>query len=336
MPPPRLDTHVYRIGLGVGMTDVLDAETDHGRVYRALVGHPRTRVPGIVERTGLPEAAVERALHDLLDDGAVSELGGAWEAHSPAEVTEELLRRDAERQAGLRRNGIELEQLFRFVRRESGHYGALEVIDDTARISWTAQQMQRAAKEQFRVVDRPPYFAPDEYYVNQEVMQRERMDAGVVYRTIYFDSAFEDPLIGPNMARMMAAGEQARTLADPPVKLLLADHDSAVLTLDAEGAHGVVSLFVRPSGLLDALSGVFETLWKLSVPVSAAHLEGFVDDRDRQIISLMASGATDDAIARRLNLSRRTVVRRTAALFDRLGATTRFQAGVQASRRGWL
>ncbi|SFP07156.1 hypothetical protein SAMN05421810_101870 [Amycolatopsis arida] len=30
------------------------------------------------------------------------------------------------------------------------------------------------------------------------------------------------------------------------------------------------------------------------------------------------------------------VVRRITALLDRLGATTRFQAGVQAAHRGWL
>jgi DNA-binding NarL/FixJ family response regulator len=41
-------------------------------------------------------------------------------------------------------------------------------------------------------------------------------------------------------------------------------------------------------------------------------------------------------IARQLRLSRRTVTRRIAALLDRLGATTRFQAGVQAATRGWL
>lgn len=58
--------------------------------------------------------------------------------------------------------------------------------------------------------------------------------------------------------------------------------------------------------------------------------------RDRRILALMAGGATDDAIARHLGLGRRTVARRVSAILDRLGATTRFQAGVQAARCGWL
>ncbi|MFG3013916.1 NIPSNAP family protein [Streptomyces cinerochromogenes] len=50
---------------------------------------------------------------------------------------------------------------------------------------------------------------------DEEALQRERMAAGVTYRAIYPGSAFDDPIAWPNMARMIEAGEQARTLADP-------------------------------------------------------------------------------------------------------------------------
>ena len=41
-------------------------------------------------------------------------------------------------------------------------------------------------------------------------------------------------------------------------------------------------------------------------------------------------------IARKLGISLRTVRRRMAELMSDLGADTRFQAGVEAVRRGWL
>ncbi|MGD0557044.1 MAG: hypothetical protein ABSA93_18950 [Streptosporangiaceae bacterium] len=47
-------------------------------------------------------------------------------------------------------------------------------------------------------------------------------------------------------------------------------------------------------------------------------------------------GLTDAAIARHLGAHLRTVQRRVRGLLDRLGAATRFQAGLQAVRRGWL
>jgi DNA-binding NarL/FixJ family response regulator len=60
------------------------------------------------------------------------------------------------------------------------------------------------------------------------------------------------------------------------------------------------------------------------------------DRRDRTILALMAAGATDATIARQTGISQRTVERRVRALMDQLGAGTRFQAGVQAARRGLI
>ena len=52
--------------------------------------------------------------------------------------------------------------------------------------------------------------------------------------------------------------------------------------------------------------------------------------------AIVASGAPDATIARQTGVSQRTVERRVRALMDQLGASTRFQAGVHAARRGLL
>ncbi|MBB4895946.1 DNA-binding CsgD family transcriptional regulator [Streptomyces olivoverticillatus] len=323
------------------MHDVLDPDSDRGRVYRSLVGHPGEPVGRLAARAGLSEAVVQAVLKELAaEDIVVTAAPGSgeesWEALPPLQVVETLLQRDAALQTVLRQAGAELERLYRFARRDAGHYGALEVVEDAARVLSLSRQLQQSARRQIRVIDVPPYSGTSDHYLEQEVLQRERMAAGVVYRTIYHGCAFDDPIAGPNMARMIEAGEQARTLDDPPLKLAISDSDLAVVTLAADDHPGVISLLIRPSSLFRALTNVFESLWKLAVPVSAAGIGTQIDARDRQILTLMASGATDDAIARRLGLGRRTVVRRVSALLDRLGATTRFQAGVQAARRGWL
>ncbi|MEU3464991.1 helix-turn-helix transcriptional regulator [Streptomyces sp. NPDC006733] len=329
------------------MHDVLDPHSDRGRVYRSLVGHPREPVGGLAARTGLSAAVVravveELAAHDIIvrTDTRHGEASGAgetsWEAIPPTEVVENLLQREAAAQSTLRRTGTELERLYRFARRDAGHYGALEVVEESARRMAVSRQLQHTAGQQIRVIDVPPYTGTSEHYREQEVLQRERMAAGVAYRSIYHGSVFDDPVAWPNMARMVEAGEQARTLDDPPLKLAISDGDLAVVTLPADDHLGVVSLVIRPSSLLQALANVFESLWRLAVPVSAGGSGTQIDARDRQILTLMASGATDDAIARHLGLSRRTVVRRVSTLLAALGASNRFQAGVQAARRDWL
>jgi DNA-binding CsgD family transcriptional regulator len=149
----------------------------------------------------------------------------------------------------------------------------------------------------------------------------------------------------------MDRGEQARSLPSLPMKLAVSDESAAVLSLAPTSGSDGPALVLHPSGLLTALIGTFDLLWRIAVPVDGSPAteqpkplvdedeqdgEEPLDERDRAILMLMSAGATDETIARRLHISRRTVVRRTSALLLRLGAGNRFQAGVQAARLGWL
>jgi len=61
-----------------------------------------------------------------------------------------------------------------------------------------------------------------------------------------------------------------------------------------------------------------------------------VDEQDRRLLSMLAAGYKDRAIARALGVTERTVGRRIQEMMQSLQAGTRFQAGLQAARRGWL
>jgi DNA-binding NarL/FixJ family response regulator len=54
------------------------------------------------------------------------------------------------------------------------------------------------------------------------------------------------------------------------------------------------------------------------------------------LLGQLAAGAKDEQIARALGMSLRTVRRRVAEVTHELGAQSRFQAGVEAVRRGWV
>lgn len=55
---------------------------------------------------------------------------------------------------------------------------------------------------------------------------------------------------------------------------------------------------------------------------------------DAVLLRLLAEGFTDEAIGRRLCMHERTARRYIADYMARVGAATRFQAGVIAARRG--
>jgi DNA-binding NarL/FixJ family response regulator len=93
------------------------------------------------------------------------------------------------------------------------------------------------------------------------------------------------------------------------------------------------ALVVHPCALLDALIEMFWLLWDQAVPVVPS---AKTDPTDARLMTLLAAGFKDDAIARQLALSSRTVGRRVAELMEALGARTRFQAGIHAQRRHLL
>ncbi|WP_052595642.1 helix-turn-helix transcriptional regulator [Luteipulveratus mongoliensis] len=200
--------------------------------------------------------------------------------------------------------------------------------------------VQSRATREVRSMEGPPYLtmadptdlSPVE---RQARRQRERTVAGVQYRVIYDRVAFSQKVAAEHAKRSIKHGEMARTLAGTPLHVLISDDDAAVLQIRTPEPDDVLALLLGPCGLMDTVRACFETLWELAIPLPTGLMTD-LDPLDRDILELMSSGVTDDLIARRLEISRRTVVRRAGALQRRLNAHTRFQAGVQAARRGWL
>lgn len=128
-----------------------------------------------------------------------------------------------------------------------------------------------------------------------------------------------------------------------PFKMIVIDDLAALIALPPDGMalgpetdvrSGGEGLLVRGSLLVGALIRLFEQQWNLAVPVGQGAAE--LDQADRRLLALLSVGLTDEAMARHIGLSRRTVQRRLAELSKSVGAESRFQLGVEASRRGWV
>lgn len=142
----------------------------------------------------------------------------------------------------------------------------------------------------------------------------------------------------PDVLRLRAdAGEQVRLLRQVPTRLAILG-GSAALIAEKFDVLDDRRLVLRHQSMVAALCLMFEGLWEKATPVpglSGQHSDPGADDR-RLLLDQLVGGAKDEQIARALGLSVRTVRRRVAALLDELGAGSRFQAGVEAVRRGWV
>jgi DNA-binding CsgD family transcriptional regulator len=167
----------------------------------------------------------------------------------------------------------------------------------------------------------------------------EALDRGIDLQVIYGTHVLEDPESLHKIQHCVDAGEQARVFPHIPMNVTIVDDRWALVSARSEvrlgSRHTVAAVVVHQSPFLEGLVGVFDAFWRMAVPLSGDPAGGLTPET-RRLLTYLSAGLTDESIARELGVSERTIARRISRLQDTLGAQTRFQLGVQASRQGWL
>ncbi|MFF0266769.1 LuxR C-terminal-related transcriptional regulator [Kribbella sp. NPDC004536] len=156
---------------------------------------------------------------------------------------------------------------------------------------------------------------------------------GVRYRAIFPDHTRIRPAAG--LGALALAGVAVRTIPQVPMNAIVIDGSVAVLPADT--TNGSVAVLRLTSVVVTAFE-LFERIWPDAVPLTGTYVpdEAGLSLRERELLRLLALGATDEVTAAQLGISVRTVRRTVAQLMNRLGARSRFQAGMKAADRGWL
>ena len=328
------------------MLEALGVTPPDERAYLALLREPRQSHAELARSTRQGEAALRRSVARLEADGMVSRLPGRptrLVATRPDLVVDVLAARREREITTARTSAVAMLADLPVERRHSPEE-QLEIVFGRDAVATRFLRLQQAAQSELLVLDRPPY-AQDPQQANPG--EDEMLGRGVRLRAIYAPEAFEVPGALHLIEAAVAAGEEARTCADVPLKLAIADRSAAILPFTDDRTESADSaLVVYASTLLDALVRLFELLWVTATPIAPAL--GWLPPPDapsdpaqsqaldRRLLTLLAAGLKDEAIARQLGVSLRTVHRRTSDLMAGLDARTRFQAGAQAARRGYL
>ncbi|MFI6918373.1 LuxR C-terminal-related transcriptional regulator [Nonomuraea spiralis] len=143
------------------------------------------------------------------------------------------------------------------------------------------------------------------------------------------------PGVRHQLTRLQDTGGKVRTLDRVPSWFMTAGPEVAGLPALWGGNlpdHAYNFYLVRTPIVVGMLRTLFQELWGRAVSLPWGHRgDGMV-----QVLRLAAQGVCDDSIARQLGVSVRTVRARFADAMAELGAQSRFHAGVEAARRGWL
>ncbi len=130
-----------------------------------------------------------------------------------------------------------------------------------------------------------------------------------------------------------------------PIAVLAADPGRAAGVLSA-GAKAVLARDIDPAALAAALRAIERGLTVLDPPARAQLLPGTpsaatdpheeLTAREVEVLALLASGLSNKAIARRLQISEHTAKFHVSSVLDKLGASSRTEAVVEAARRSLL
>ncbi|MDR0482884.1 MAG: helix-turn-helix domain-containing protein [Cellulomonadaceae bacterium] len=159
---------------------------------------------------------------------------------------------------------------------------------------------------------------------------------GTQSRFIYPEEARSEPYVIEYIEAMRSHDCMTRTHHFTPMRLLITDNNEAVIANTQHGA-AMKGVAVREPLLVDFMRLVFEDLWSQARPVIPEHdNDGAISDRDKQVLRMIAQGATFSAIATAINRKERTVRHIVADLRAVTGAHSTEQLVAIAGRHGWL
>ncbi|HET7305898.1 MAG TPA: hypothetical protein VFJ12_15255 [Segeticoccus sp.] len=158
------------------------------------------------------------------------------------------------------------------------------------------------------------------------------LSGGREQRTIYPLAGLSDPHSRDWIRSWAAVGEHQRVTDEPPSDFAVFG-DEVLVAAEQWATVSGDYVVVRDPMVVAAFSALFDRVWADALPVPDEDAHAVADQR---LLELMALGFKDEAIARYIGVSLRTVRRRIAALMDEHAVTTRFQLGMAAQRRGVL
>lgn len=313
------------------------------RVYRLLVTLGAVEADDLARRLGTTGTSVELTLRSLEQRGliarAASHSGGRWVAAPPGVALRALLNHQRHELEQAEVAVARLAAAYRADATASELHDLVEVIVGAEAVSQRFLQIQLGAVREVAalVTSNPIAVSGGDNEAEETAATR-----GVEYRIVLERDALEGPDMLHALTEGMGRDEKVRIADRVPTKLIIADRESAMVPLLADGSEPA-ALLLRASGLVESLVALFESVWESASPLRIVPDHGVVveeqlgpDEIDVRILSLLLAGLTDASIAKSLDLGLRTVQRRVRGLMDLAGVTTRMQLGWHARERGWL
>lgn len=140
------------------------------------------------------------------------------------------------------------------------------------------------------------------------------------------------------LSELVDLGADVRATATLPTRMILIDRTSAILPSDPD-APSAGATIIKHQSLIQLMRDTFESTWRAarSLDVGEERPEQWEpSELELEVIRLLGSGNKDEAIARRVGMSLRSVRRLISQVSTELGSKSRFELGLICGNRGWV
>ncbi|MBF8175060.1 helix-turn-helix transcriptional regulator [Streptomyces olivaceus] len=323
------------------MLGALGLEDTHEEAYRALVSVGAADVPDLARRLARGERDTEGVLRRLEQHGLAARSSarpGRWVAAPPGVALGALLTRQRHELEKAELAAALLAEEYRAAAAEPAVHDLVEVVTGGAAVAQRLLQLQLGAHDEVcALVTGDPVVVTG---VENDAEERAA-DRCVRHRVVVERSVLDQPSGITELTAALGRDEQVRVVDRVPAKLVVADRSLALVPLTSHSSEPA-ALVVHAGGLLELLSGLFDSVWRDALPLrlGASGVTGHgaqePDGTDLEILSLLLAGLTDASVAKQLDLGLRTVQRRVKHLMELTGVTTRLQLGWHAYERDWV
>src|SRR5215472_2186452 len=249
-------------------------------VYTELVQADQLSTEQVAERCAISARQAAAELRDIASLGLAFRVSGRpvrYRAVAPDLAISALI---AQREKELRDARAAMHRLtavFQEASRVRHPDAHVEVVHGTPNIARLSIRVHEQTRHQLRGFDRPPY----------------SQEPGVIYdsASLAIPGRMTDDILPSS-----AAGEQARTRPELPIKMLISD-DQFALVPAAVTARSIDTTFViHRSPILDAMIALFEAEWAKATPIPgipSAPSTSAPDPETAALLAMLATGMTD-------------------------------------------
>jgi sugar-specific transcriptional regulator TrmB len=263
--PDALVARLVRLGL----------TSYEAKAYVALTRREATTAGQVARLADVPRQRIYDVLGSLVEKGLASALPGRvvnYRPVAPELVVEKLVAEHRRTLEELERAGDELvNELKPAYEAGQDHTDPLEYIEvlrNRRAINERFNELQAQIEREILVFTKPPYATPPQE--NVEGIEVSRSHAA---RSVYEFSVFDDPETMEGVRRFVEAGEEARFVAELPLKLVIIDETVVMFGMEdpIAGSSELTIMVVEHPQLARVLKIAFSAVWEQGLTFDQAY-----------------------------------------------------------------